>query len=163
MQVGMNSNIERLGKTLHVQTEDSGRAYGHIITHLFLAGSIIETARIDYEQGITESDLSHLVKTQHQKMLTEINSGAFDKKLMLAKTRPLRSNIPLARGKTQKIRSTPTASQTSAPPMNVQISDPPPTSTKRSIGGPWARPRLRGVSGDTTRALRDPNVDDDDS
>lgn len=143
MQLGMNSNIERQGKTLHVQTEDSGRDYGHVITHLFLAGSIIETTRVDYDTSLPEADLKILVRTQHQKMLRAVMGGAFDKKLMLVKPSALSSSIPLARSRSSQGKSSPSSisQQTEIKADQTQHSSSTPPQVH--MGGPWAVPMLK--------------------
>ena len=141
MQLGINSNIERMGKSLHVQTEDSGREYGHVITHLFISGSIIATLRASYTNDSSEPMISELIKSQHQKMIHQVSLGEFDKKLVLAKPKVKPSSIPLARSKkSQKSKeSAHIPSNEGAKRPNTQNS----STTPLYAGGPWARPRLK--------------------
>ena len=96
MQVGMNSNIHHQAKVLHVQTEDSGYEHGHIITHIFLAGSIVASQKLDYSSDCNETTIQELIKKQHHEMITALKTGQFDKKILLKRAKP-QSTIPLAR------------------------------------------------------------------
>ena len=141
MQLGINSNIERMGKTLHVQTEDSGREYGHVITHLFISGSIIASLRASYTSDFSETKINELIKSQHQKMIHQVSLGEYDKKLVLAKPKPKQSSIPLARSK----KSQKSKESVSIPSNEVtKKADTQSVSTAPLYaGGPWARPRLK--------------------
>ena len=99
MQVGMNSNIHHQAKVLHVQTEDSGYEHGHIITHIFLAGSIIASQKLEYAHESDATTVKELIKSQHQDMVRALRSGQFDKKIFLNRAQRPQSTIPLARKK----------------------------------------------------------------
>ena len=66
----------------HVQTEDSGRANPHVITHLFHGGNIIASVKSDYSDLLVEGDLElpvrKLMETQHKSMLKQLSRGEFD-------------------------------------------------------------------------------------
>ena len=81
--VGFNDNVRRRNRNFHVQTEDSGVAHPHIITHLFTdGGRIVKSVRHSYADIVTEEDLNKRVrermKTQHVGMLEALKSGEFD-------------------------------------------------------------------------------------
>ena len=98
MQIGLNTDIVHQGKTLHVQTEDVGDAQRYLITHLFLAGSIIDSQRLDYEDNLSKEELKSLIRTQHQGMIRAILSGQYNRKLLLHRPRATAHDaIPLAR------------------------------------------------------------------
>ncbi|MEZ4270674.1 MAG: hypothetical protein R3C68_04345 [Myxococcota bacterium] len=69
----------------HVQTEDSGVDNPHIITHLFVGGNIIESAKTSYAQLLGSEDLEKqlvaLMQGQHKQMLKGLIRGQFDAKL----------------------------------------------------------------------------------
>lgn len=79
---GFNTNVRRRGLVLHVQTEDSGRAHPHIITHLYYQGTILASEKSDYRDRLDSPDLRSEVKermeTQHQAMLDRVGQGEFD-------------------------------------------------------------------------------------
>jgi nucleoid-associated protein YgaU len=66
----------------HVQSEDSGRAHPHIITHLYHGGTILFSEKSSYAELLEESDLSARVRermeTQHRKVLEQLRAGGFD-------------------------------------------------------------------------------------
>jgi hypothetical protein len=79
---GFNHNIKHKGKVYHVQTEDSGAANPHIITHLFVGGNILATRRSSYADLVRSESLSELVRDlmeeQHKEMLRNLVGGAYD-------------------------------------------------------------------------------------
>lgn len=81
--VGFNDNVRRRNRNFHVQTEDSGIAHPHIITHLFTdGGRIVKSMRQSYVEIVGEENLAKKVrermKTQHVGMLEALKSGEFD-------------------------------------------------------------------------------------
>ncbi len=51
--LGYNNNVRHKGKVFHVQTEDSGVKYGHIITHLFMdGGRILKSVKTSYSEYV---------------------------------------------------------------------------------------------------------------
>jgi hypothetical protein len=82
-QVGFNNNIRHAGRLFHVQTEDSGVARPHVITHLFAdGGRILKTKKTSYAEFVEEHDLTQRVRTlmkeQHKAMLIALRDGEFD-------------------------------------------------------------------------------------
>jgi hypothetical protein len=82
MITGANTNVRYRGILFHVQTEDSGRANPHIISHVYHGGTILGTHKIDYSDRLDTDDLTALVRSliddQHTAMLQKLNSGGFD-------------------------------------------------------------------------------------
>jgi hypothetical protein len=84
-QVGFNNNIRHNGRVFHVQTEDSGVARPHIITHLFAdGGRILKTTKTSYAEILDADDLAKQVRRrmqeQHKAMLIALRAGDFDEK-----------------------------------------------------------------------------------
>jgi hypothetical protein len=82
-QVGFNNNIRHRGLVFHVQTEDSGLARPHIITHLFAhGGQILKTTKVSYAELVDDEDVAKrvrsLMKEQHKAMLIALRDGEFD-------------------------------------------------------------------------------------
>jgi hypothetical protein len=79
---GFNHNIKHKGKVYHVQTEDSGVANPHIVTHLFVGGNILASKRNSYAENVTAENLSEVVRElmekQHKEMLRNLINGAYD-------------------------------------------------------------------------------------
>jgi hypothetical protein len=82
MITGANTNVRYRGILFHVQTEDSGRANPHIISHVYHGGTILGTHKTDYSDRVDSEDLTSVVRglidQQHAAMLQKLNSGGFD-------------------------------------------------------------------------------------
>ena len=83
MQLGFNTNFRYRDVVFHVQTEDSGRANPHVITHVFHGGNIIASLKSDYSALLVEADLEaavrKLMESQHKSMLKQLSRGEFDR------------------------------------------------------------------------------------
>ena len=79
---GFNHNIKHKGKVYHVQTEDSGAANPHIITHLFVGGNILASKKTGYADMVKTVNLAELVREmmeeQHKEMLRNLINGVYD-------------------------------------------------------------------------------------
>jgi hypothetical protein len=79
---GFNHNIKHKGKVYHVQTEDSGAANPHIITHLFVGGNILASKKTGYADIVQTANLAELVREmmeeQHKEMLRNLINGVYD-------------------------------------------------------------------------------------
>jgi hypothetical protein len=82
MLSGFNTNLRHRGVLFHVQTEDSGRAKPHIISHLFHGGNILASRKTEYAAMLDSEVLSdkvrEMMETQHKEMLRGLIRGAFD-------------------------------------------------------------------------------------
>jgi hypothetical protein len=82
MITGANTNVRYRGIVFHVQTEDSGRANPHIISHVYHGGTILGTHKTDYSDRLDADDLTSavrgLIEQQHAAMLAKLHSGGFD-------------------------------------------------------------------------------------
>ena len=82
MLSGFNTNVRHRGVLFHVQTEDSGTANPHVITHLFHGGNIMASEKRDYSEHLASSDLERFVKElmeeQHKAMLRRLKNGECD-------------------------------------------------------------------------------------
>jgi len=81
--LGYNNNVRHKGKVFHIQTEDSGAKYGHIITHLFMdGGRILKSVKTSYSEYIGNDRMSDIVremmKQQHKAMFIALRDGKFD-------------------------------------------------------------------------------------
>ncbi len=81
--LGYNTNVRHGGKLFHIQTEDSGIDHPHIITHLFVEGTILATKKKSYSDVLTQSRWDEIVralmKDQHRAMFVELRDGTHDK------------------------------------------------------------------------------------
>ena len=81
--LGYNNNVRHRGKVFHIQTEDSGVKYGHIITHLFMdGGRILKSVKTGYAEYIGNERMADIVremmKQQHKAMFIALRDGKFD-------------------------------------------------------------------------------------
>jgi hypothetical protein len=81
--VGFNNNVRYRGTSFHIQTEDSGVARPHVITHLFIdGGHIIKTLRTDYSEHVSSPDcravVQRMMREQHRAMAHELRKGQLD-------------------------------------------------------------------------------------
>ena len=82
MLTGFNTNIRHRGVLFHVQSEDSGRAHPHIITHLYHGGTIIFSEKSSYASHVNEPNLEDVVRGlmegQHKAVLKRLRAGDFN-------------------------------------------------------------------------------------
>lgn len=76
--LGYNHNVRHAGRLFHVQTEDSGPARPVITTHIFFEGTILSTARTQYQADEPEAVVQKKMQDQHKSMLKRVRDGAFD-------------------------------------------------------------------------------------
>ncbi len=83
MITGFNTNVRHRNLLFHVQTEDSGRAHPHIISHVYSGGSIMASEKRDYSERVDEEDLDRqvrvLMEAQHKSMISRLEQGDFDR------------------------------------------------------------------------------------
>jgi hypothetical protein len=82
MLPGFNTNVRHRGVLFHVQSEDSGRAHPHIITHLYHGGTILFSEKSSYAELVDAPDLAARVRermeAQHRAVLGRLRAGGFD-------------------------------------------------------------------------------------
>jgi len=81
--LGFNNNVKHRGRMFHIQTEDSGIKYPHIITHLFAdGGRILKSTKTSYAEYIGSENLRetvrNLMQEQHKSMFIALRDGQFD-------------------------------------------------------------------------------------
>jgi hypothetical protein len=100
MITGYNANIRHGERVFHVQTEDSGRAHPHVITHLYFEGTILASERRDYAAIVDAPDLvsrvRQLMEEQHAAVVERLRRGDFDAVIeaRLSPTRRAASEVP---------------------------------------------------------------------
>lgn len=82
--LGYNNNVRHKGQVFHIQTEDSGIKYPHVITHLFAdGGRILKTLKTSYAEHLDSDRLGEIVrglmKQQHKAMFVALRDGRFDR------------------------------------------------------------------------------------
>lgn len=115
--LGYNTNVRHAGMLFHIQTEDSGIDHPHIITHLFVEGTILATKKTAYDHVLADADWERQVRTmmkdQHRSMFVELRDGAHD-------------------GATSRLNKTarPVPADPAPAPSSAEPSVPPPSGTK---------------------------------
>jgi hypothetical protein len=99
--LGYNNNVRHKGKVFHVQTEDSGVKYGHIITHLFMdGGRILKSVKTSYAEYCENDRMGEIVremmKQQHKAMFIALRDGKFDPMIDGADAAPSTQSFPAA-------------------------------------------------------------------
>jgi hypothetical protein len=117
MLPGFNTNVRHRGVLFHVQSEDSGRAHPHIITHLYHGGTILFSEKSSYAEIVEAADLPALVRermeAQHRAVLGRLRAGAFDETIRERLGAVL--DEPDARASTRPTETAPPG-ETTAPP-----------------------------------------------
>jgi hypothetical protein len=99
--LGYNNNVRHKGRVFHVQTEDSGVKYGHIITHLFMdGGRILKSVKTSYSEYLDNDRMGEIVremmKQQHKAMFIALRDGKFDGMIDGAEPPPSTQSFPAA-------------------------------------------------------------------
>jgi len=81
--LGYNTNVRHKGRLYHIQTEDSGVAHPHVITHLFAdGGRIVASKKTSYSEHLGADNLQETVKKlmqgQHKAMFIALRDGKYD-------------------------------------------------------------------------------------
>ena len=92
--LGYNTNVRHKGKVFHIQTEDSGVAKPHVITHLFAdGGRIIKSVKTSYADRLEAPDLQAQVKKlmqdQHKAMFIALRDGHYDAQMDVPAAPPI--------------------------------------------------------------------------
>ena len=79
---GYNHNVRFGDRVYHVQTEDSGIDRPHLVTHLFLEGSVVATLRSEYGHLLANADhadqVREMMQAQHKEILYRLRRGELD-------------------------------------------------------------------------------------
>jgi hypothetical protein len=148
-QLGYNTNVRHKGKLFHIQTEDSGVARPHIITHLFVdGGRILKSVKSSYADSLEEADLIAYIRRrmqeQHKAMFVALRDGEFDALLEPAEVPPIAEPI-------EPRITAPPPPPVEAPTMRSLA--PPPRSTLSPAAG-TPTPAARVTSSRSTGSLR---------
>jgi hypothetical protein len=74
--MGLNNNLEFMGKKLHVQTENMGFPVAHIVTQVFCGGRVLLSKKSEYASNSREpqdlTKIQKLMHAQHCQIIQEI-------------------------------------------------------------------------------------------
>jgi hypothetical protein len=116
MLSGFNTNIRHRGVLFHVQSEDSGRARPHIITHLYHGGTILASEKSSYADQVDDPNLGQLVRdlmeAQHKAVLEQLRASAFDELIRERLGESVFGEAEDDKGETAPVAMTSTESQT---------------------------------------------------
>jgi hypothetical protein len=137
MLPGFNTNVRHRGLLFHVQSEDSGRAHPHVITHLYHGGTILFSEKSSYAEHVEAPDLParvrELMERQHRNVLERLRAGSFDDGIRARLGPVLGDRDP--RGATRPTATAPIDEVTDAPDRGAAAAAPP-----HAADGPAAPP-----------------------
>jgi len=153
--VGFNNNVRYRGMRFHIQTEDSGCARPHIITHLFAdGGRVIKSIRTDYSEYLDHPDrpalLQRMMRDQHRAMAIDLRDGHLD-----ATIDSLRSQAPEP---AEELSEEPAAPRAAARKAAARRSVPPPAAEREEEPAPSSRRGSRKAA--EARAVEKPEPSD---
>jgi hypothetical protein len=124
--LGYNNNVRHKGKVFHIQTEDSGVKYGHIITHLFMdGGRILKSVKTSYAEYLGNERMADIVremmKQQHKAMFIALRDGKFD---------PMSEGSADASQATRAVVAESPPKPSSPPPALATVPSPPPVGSR---------------------------------
>jgi hypothetical protein len=140
MITGANTNIRHREVIFHVQTEDSGRANPHIISHVYHGGTILASHKTEYGDKLesaedVETMVRGLIESQHKTMLRRLKRGEFDatieERLGSDAMGPARKAKAKSKAEPEPLdRSLPTEGGLDTKTPVPDFGDPPPVDTK---------------------------------
>ena len=140
MLTGFNTNIRHRGVLFHVQSEDSGRAHPHIITHLYHGGTIVFSEKSSYADRVEETNLEDVVRglmeAQHKAVLKRLRAGDFNDAIVE------RLGDVLAPGEDTKAKTKPTETS----PLADEPAPEPEAPTAAQMQAAPGRPGLPGAA-----------------
>lgn len=119
--LGFNNNVRHKGRIFHIQTEDSGIKFPHVITHLFAdGGRILKSLKTSYAEHVGSDNLEETVrammKDQHKAMFIALRDGEFDSYIDEPQTAPAPRTGPSAASPTPPERKDPKEPPKAQPP-----------------------------------------------
>jgi len=119
--LGYNTNVRHKGRVYHIQTEDSGLAHPHIITHLFAdGGRIVASKKTGYAQHVGDEGYAVIVKKlmqeQHKSLFIALRDGVYDVELDASSPGTVPANIATATTATGETRAPAPAPEAPAAP-----------------------------------------------
>jgi hypothetical protein len=124
MLTGFNTNIRHRDVLFHVQSEDSGRAHPHIITHLYHGGTIIHSEKSSYAARVNEANLEDVVRGlmegQHKAVLKRLRAGEFDGAIRERLGDVLAASDGDSKAKTKPTETSPLAGDASGPEAEAE-------------------------------------------
>ena len=167
--LGYNNNVRHKGHVFHIQTEDSGAKYGHVITHLFMdGGRILKSVKSSYAEHVGTERMAEVVrdlmKKQHKAMAVSLREGSFDRIAfgngsVTQETLAISSGVASggASGVASTMRSTmaPASSRAETIPVAAPIahaSAAAPAASRPSSKPPWRSSAMPAASGGSERS-----------
>ena len=98
MNPGLNTEVHRRGRVVHIQTESTGEP-PNIITHVFVGGSVVASIRSELNSVAAGSSVAYerqQMLRQHRTVHHRVEHGELDGRLLIP-SGASSSHIPLAR------------------------------------------------------------------
>jgi len=139
MLPGFNTNVRHRGVLFHVQSEDSGRAHPHVITHLYHGGTILFSEKSSYADVVDAADLParvrELMEAQHRAVLSRLRTGDFDGSIRERLGAVLEEAD--TRASTRPTATAPLDEQTEPPAARAAVAAPPPPDEEAEAARPF--------------------------
>ena len=153
MITGCNTNVLYRGKQFHVQTEDSGRANPHIISHVYHGGTIIASEKSGYADRVDSEEIDIKVRAQielqHKTMLKRLTGGELDAVI----------NERLGGGSVAAKPSPPPVGEVSVAEGTANAGDPSSSSTAGAQTSSSVTSGADAPGSTTSGAVTDPSID----
>jgi len=80
---GLNTEIEHNNSSFHVQTQDLDSGANYIESTIYKSGRFISSRKSIYTSYLNHPDLAakivHIIEEQHNKIISEIKEGKYDR------------------------------------------------------------------------------------
>ncbi|MCB9707706.1 MAG: hypothetical protein H6714_02795 [Myxococcales bacterium] len=141
---GYNTNARYKGRVFHIQTEDSGTARPHVMTHLFAdGGRIVASRKTGYAQYLGmpgyRDTVKKLMQEQHKAMFMALRDGQYDDQLDASQGEDAALNCPAPLA--EPIDEVPT--KECEPPLDARVSGP---KFREHVGAAASASTARGIS-----------------
>ena len=94
---GLNTEVSRRGRSVHIQTEVAAFEAVEVVTQVFMGGVVVHTVRnVSSHLAVHVELIAAEMRQQHRDIHTSVARGQLDAKL-LVRSRIVHSGIPLAR------------------------------------------------------------------
>jgi len=160
--LGYNNNVRHKGRVFHIQTEDSGAKYGHVITHLFMdGGRILKSVKSSYAEHVGTDRMAEVVrdlmKKQHKAMAVSLREGTFDR-IAFGNASASQETVAIASSVSSTMRSTvpPASARAETIPVAAPMAHAVAAAAARPSSRPWRASAIpsAGHGSERSRVMR---------
>jgi hypothetical protein len=157
--LGYNNNVRHGGRVFHIQTEDSGIRYGHVISHVFAdGGRILKSVKTSYAKYVGDDRMVEIVREmmrqQHKAMFIALRDGVFD---------VLMDGSPASGSLAPSVSGANSVPASSVDGRGECVATDPPPSAYRPVGPALPAASTLGSDGQDAAAMPRPRLGDPDA